>query len=365
MTMKVGRTRQDVLEDGRHRTKVKVTFTDGSRRVLTFVTSPDIPFVKTNKGDLWLPTMLVVAKRRGEDLELTDPISERAASIARVQDILSTWYPHRMKQVEVHAPPAERTRRRLGSPQKITGAFFTGGVDSFHTLTKNADRIGAIVYGFGIDVPLREREAIARTNALLEDVAAESGVRLLTARTTIRKFLAEDTRWGSEAHGAALATLATLFSPILDRILIPATHTYATGQKWGSHPLLDEQWTTDRLTVEHDGAEVGRSVKAQLFADNPVAQRHLRVCYEKFTDMNCCRCLKCLRTMACLASIDRLDSFPTFHEPLDLELLASKTLRPRKVAQAREIYNFVRRQPGHDDITEVLLGMLQKAGHEK
>lgn len=363
--MKVGRTRQDVLKDGRHRTKVKVTFADGSRRVLTFVTSADIPFVKTNKGDLWLPTMLVVAKRRGEDLELADPISERAASIARVQDILSTWYPHRMKQVEVHAPPAERSRRWLRSPDKITGAFFTGGVDSFHTLTKNADRIGAIVYGFGIDVPLREKEAIARTNALLADVAAESGVRLLTARTTIRKFLAPDARWGSEAHGAALASLATLFSPILDRILVPATHTYGAGQKWGSHPMLDGLWSTERLTVEHDGAEVGRSVKAQLFADNPVAQRHLRVCYEKFTDMNCCRCLKCLRTMAGLAAIDRLDNFPTFHEPLDLELLASLKLRPRKVAQAREVYNFVRRQPGHDDIAEVLLGMLQKAGHEK
>ncbi|MDR7087271.1 hypothetical protein J2X11_002110 [Aeromicrobium panaciterrae] len=362
MTMKVGRTRQDVLEDGRHRTRAKVTFTDGTRRVLTFVTSPNIPFVKTNKGDLWLPTMLMVAKRRGEDLELTDPISERAASITRIQDILSTWYPQRMKRVEVHAPPAERNRRRLGSPKRITGTFFTGGVDSFYTLTKNADRIGAIVYGFGIDVPLREIEAVERTNALLEDVAAESGVRLLTARTTIRKFLQPDTRWGSEAHGAALASLATLFSPIVDRILVPASHTYSNAPKWGSHPMLDGLWSTDRLAVEHDGSEAGRPWKAQVIADNPVAQRNLRVCYMKFADMNCCRCLKCQRTMAGLAAIDRLDDFPTFHEPLDLELMAAYVMRRRgnDVTNVRNLYDFVRRQPGHDDIKKILWDLLEK-----
>lgn len=361
--MRVGQTQQDALKDGRHRTRVRVTFSNDTHRDLTFVTPNDIPFVQTNVGDVWLPTMLVVAMRRGEDLELVDPISERAAAIKRIQDILTVWYPRRMKRVEVHAPPAERDSRRWRkSPERVTGSFFTGGVDSFYTLTKNQDRIGAIVYGFGIDVPLRETEAIERTNSLLEDVAAESGTRLLTARTTIRKFLAEDTRWGSEAHGAALASLAALFSPVVDRMLVPATHSYATGQRWGSHPLLDDLWSTDRLIVEHDGAEAGRARKTQVIADNPVAQRHLRVCYMKFATMNCCRCLKCLRTMAGLAAMDRLDSFPTFHEPLDLERLGAFELRRgNAVNQVRDLHKFVARQPGHEDITETLAGMLQRA----
>lgn len=364
MTMKVGPTQQDVLKDGRHRTKVQATFGDGSRRDLTFVTSKDIPFVRSNLGDVWLSTMLIVAMRRGEDLELADPISDRADSIDRLQDIMTTWYPGRMKRVEVHAPPAERDRRRPGRPlARTTGSLFTGGVDSFHTFVKNQDRLGAIVYGFGIDVPLRETEAGSRTSALLEDVATEGDVRLLTARTTIRKFLAPETRWGTEAHGAALVSLATLFSPVLERILVPATHTYATGRRWGSHPMLDSLWSTDRLAVEHDGAEAIRARKIELIADNPVAQRHLRVCYLEFATMNCCRCLKCLRTMAALAAVDRLDRFPTFHEPLDLELLGSRELyRDNLVNQVRELYRFVRSKPGHDDITETLAGMLGRAG---
>ena len=364
VTMKVGPTQQDILKDGRHRTRVQATFSDGTSRDLTFVTSNEIPFVTTNKGDLWLSTMLIVAMRRGEALELADPISDRAASIKRVQDIMTTWYPGRMKHVEVHAPPAERDSRSWRkAPERITASCFTGGVDSFHTLTKNSDRIGAILYGFGIDVPLRETEAIDRTNALLEDVAQESGTRLLTARTTIRKFLQPDTRWGTEAHGAALASLATLFSPVIDRILVPATHSYATGRKWGSHPMLDGLWSTDRLAVEHDGAEAVRARKIELIADDPVAQRHLRVCYMEFATMNCCRCLKCQRTMAVLDAIDRLDRFPTFHEKLDLELLGSQELyRDNLVNQVRELYNFVRRKPGNDDLLVTLAGMLEGAG---
>ncbi|AXT84602.1 hypothetical protein C6I20_04935 [Aeromicrobium sp. A1-2] len=346
---------------------MRATFSDGTHRDLTFVTRDNIPFVKTNKGDIWLPTMLVVAMRRGEDLELTDPISERAVAINRVQDILTTWYSRRMKRVEVQAPPAQSNRRRLlASPERLTGTCFTGGVDSFYSLTKNQDRVGAIVYGFGLDVPLRETAAIERTTSLLEQVAAESGKQLLTARTTIRKFLAPDTRWGSEAHGAALASLGTLFSPVIDRILVPATHSYATGQKWGSHPLLDDLWSTRRLIVEHDGAEAGRALKTSLIADNPVAQRHLRVCYMEFATMNCCRCLKCLRTMANLAAVDRLDSFPTFHEPLDLQRLGSYELRRgNAVNQIRDLHNFVRRTPGKEDITETLAGMLQRVGVAK
>ena len=364
VTMKVGPTQQDILKDGRHRTRVRATFSDGTSRDLTFVTSNQIPFVETNKGDIWLPAMLIVAMRRGEVLELADPISDRAASIQRIQDIMTTWYPGRMQHVEVHAPAAERNKRsRRKSPERITASCFTGGVDSFHTLSKNQDRIGAILYGFGIDVPLRETEAIDRTTELLQDVANEEGIRLLTARTTIRKFLQPDTRWGTEAHGAALATLATLFSPVIDRILVPATHSYATGRKWGSHPMLDGLWSTDRLAVEHDGAEAVRARKIELIADDPVAQRHLRVCYMEFATMNCCRCLKCQRTMAVLDSIDRLDSFPTFHEKLDLELLGSQELyRDNLVNQIRELHNFVRLKPGNDELLDTLEGMLVKAG---
>lgn len=52
--VRVGRTRQAVLEDGRHRTSVKVSYGD-TKRQIWFVTDPDVPFVDHNRGDLWLP----------------------------------------------------------------------------------------------------------------------------------------------------------------------------------------------------------------------------------------------------------------------------------------------------------------------
>lgn len=365
MTITVGPTRQRVLEDGRHRTRVRVTLGDGSQRMLTYTTPPDVPFLHTNLGDLWLPPALLLAMRRREDLQLSDAISDRAEQVDRIQDILSTWYPRRMGRVAVTAPPAEREPSRAPwrpAPRKVTGSFFTGGVDSFHTLTKNRDRIGAIVYGFGVDVPLKEVAAIDRVAASLDAVARETGTRLLTARTTIRAFLADHTRWGAEAHGAALASLATLFSPVLDRVLVPATHSYRAGLPWGSHALLDPLWSTGRLLVEHDGGELGRARKVQFIADDPLAQRHLRVCYTKFATTNCCRCSKCLRTMANLAAVDRLQDFATFPEPLDLDALTSYELRDRNaVNQIKDLHAFVRRQDGHDELAQALSAMLRRA----
>lgn len=366
MTITVGPTRQKVLEDGRHRTRTRVTFGDGTERVLTFVTSSDVPFVETNRGDLWLAPALVVAMRRREDLVLADPISERSGELQTLQDILAVWYPRRMGRVSITAPapdPEPRPRPWRSAPEKVTGSFFTGGVDSFYTLVKNRERVKAIVYGFGLDVPLKEKDAIERVAGLLEDVSRESGTRLLTARTNVRPFVMEDARWGTEAHGAALVSLATLFSPVLDRILLPASHSYRAGFPWGTHPLLDRHWSTPRLPVEHDGAEAGRSGKVQRVSEDPVAQRHLRVCYTRFDSMNCCRCLKCLRTMANLEVLGRLDDFDTFPEPLDLERLASFELKnSNAVNQVKDLLGFVRRGPGHDEIEQTLTGMLRRAG---
>ena len=63
--VKAGRTRQTVLEDGRHRTSVKVSYGE-TTRTIWFITDADVPFVEHNRGDIWLPSLLILAMRRGE-----------------------------------------------------------------------------------------------------------------------------------------------------------------------------------------------------------------------------------------------------------------------------------------------------------
>ena len=183
---------------------------------------------------------------------------------------------------------------------------------------------------------------------------------MLVADTNIRKFLKNDTLWSRESHGAALTSLATVFSTVIDRVLIPATHTFAVNRPWGSHPLLDEHWSTHSLTVTHVGAEASRVQKIQAIADDEIAQRNLRVCYKQFTTTNCCRCAKCLRTMAALTALGRLEKFTTFHEPLDLDLFGSLEIGPgNSLIQVQWLHDhFV--GTGDDGLAEVTEAMIQR-----
>lgn len=370
--VKAGRTRQTVLEDGRHRTSVKVSYGE-TTRTIWFITDADVPFVEHNRGDIWLPSLLILAMRRGERLRLADPISAgRRADLRKIQDIFTTWYPKRMTRVKVVAPPAEpapepkgRLRRKRDlADTRVTASCFTGGVDSFNTLVKHKKTLGALVYGFGIDIPKHETEATERVGKQLARVADSSGLRLLSAETNIRRFMGHDVSWGFESHGAVLVSLGTIFSPVISTLYIPSTHSYAVPFPWGSHPLVDGLWSTERLKVEHDGAESGRSQKIQRIADDPTAQGNLRVCYKEFSDTNCCRCMKCTRTMAALELLGRLDKFETFPAPLDLDHMRTQTLTTENdLFQYSNLQEMAAQVPGHDDIKDVVDSLL--AGYEE
>lgn len=378
--VRVGETSNQVLDDGRHHTRAAFSVGD-SKKGAYFTTSPDVPFVTRAKGDIWLPTALIIAMARHEDLVISDPISSgRLKNLTTIQDILTEWYPTDLRRAKITAevedplatdpvePPKRslRTGFRLPSvpepepgPAPLTVSCFTGGVDSFHTLVTRREEIDAVIYGYGIDVPLTEVGATERVEALLDRVTTEFGVRLLTAETNIRRIMGPSVSWGFYGHGAGIVSLATIFSGISDKVMIPATHSYAAHLPWGSHPLLDPLWSTERLEVEHVGSEAGRVQKIQLIADEKIVQDNLRVCYAEFDDLNCGRCKKCLRTMATLATIDRLDEFKTFAVPLDLDLFASLTLATENdYFQILNLDKLVEKVGGHKDIHAVTSKLL-------
>ncbi len=357
----VGETIQRVTEGGQHRTSAVFAVGDGHKEA-AYTTSATVPFVVGALGDIWLPPALMIAMVRGDNLVLADPISAgRLDDIERFQDVFLSWYPTELHRVSIRADVEEPPALTDASvPAPVTASCFTGGVDSFHALMTRRERIGALIYAFGVDVPMSEVKARRRVGELLVRVSESLGLQLLTTTTNIRRIIGPEVSWGFYAHGAALASVATIFSGVTNDVIIPASHTYATPIRWGSNPLIDPLWSTRRLAIEHVGAEAGRTEKLRLIADHQVVRENLRVCYKKFDELNCGECMKCLRTMVGLTILDQFEHFESFSKPLDLDLFTSFPLRTENdFHQISDIAAALKTMDGHKDIAAAAQTLLE------
>ena len=86
--------------------------------------------------------------------------------------------------------------------------------------------------------------------------------------------------WERHYHGSALAGLGLAMSGLLSHVCIPSAFSYNHMVAHGSTPLLDEMFSTDRVRIVHDGAEVTRARKVAKILEwqRSLVLAHLRVC---------------------------------------------------------------------------------------
>lgn len=262
---------------------------------------------------------LILAMGSDGVLRMDQEVSQRLLYNARAaQDILLTWYPKKLGQAEVEVSPRSRDKAPL---LNNTVTCFTGGVDSFDTLIRNETAVDALLYVHGFDVALSRTEIREVTSQHLQEVAAMTGKQLIEISTNIRQFLNLAGKWPTVTHGAALSSVGHLLSAQFGRQLLPASHTYADDFAWGSHPLLDHLWSSNRLAIVHDGAGSTRVEKTRGLAHYPAARRHLRVCWQNTGKYNCGVCDKCVRTMTALSLTGVLSDFETFDSELPISAI--------------------------------------------
>jgi hypothetical protein len=270
-----------------------------------------------------LATVLLPAMRLGATLRSTAPVSpELVANTARIQALLHGWDPS-MRRVDVHAP----TRRSLTARSTGAGAFFSCGVDSFHTALRHRDALTGLIFvhGFDIDLQARRRRAAAAQNA--RAAAAELGLVLVEVETDARPFARPYLLW-NQYHGAVLASVALLLTPLFGTVHLPGSLSYDTHFPHGSHPLLDPLWSTEQMELRYDGFDANRWEKIKAVARSEVALGRLRVCSrDERGENNCGRCEKCLRTMVPLHLLGLLADARRFPRSLDLELVARAASR--------------------------------------
>ena len=226
----------------------------------------------------------------------------------------------------------ETSGLRLPSRERIperAGFFFSGGIDSFATLKSNRMhyppehprfiREGILVYGLEQDDPKLfpyVLESLSKTADALD-------LALIPVYTNVYQNYRQDDAaqkyalWGDEFGGAALAAVAHAFSRRFTNVSIAATYCTQSIEPWGSHPLLEPNYSSHGLRILHGGIELSRLEKVRLIADWDVALQNIRVC-NQYRDyqagmLNCCNCEKCLRTMMELMAsgvLERSDAFP-------------------------------------------------------
>lgn len=274
-------------------------------------------------ADHLIPLTLLTTMVTGESLEIEGSVSPMLMSnLPQIQSILRAFT--RIHQQDL---PAIEVSVSAQAVQKLPegrgrALFFSGGVDSTFSAIRDRDKLDALVFIHGFDLDVRDEEWRRLAAERVRNSAAAIGLPLIEVETTMSRFIGRATSW-RVAYGPALATIALLLQPMFREMNFSAGRAYSRLSATGSHPMLDPLWSTEGMEVVHSGGDMERWQKIAYLADNPIAQKHLRICFErKSVPYNCGECGKCTTTMITLAALGVLDKFDVFARPLDLEFIS-------------------------------------------
>ena len=297
---------------------------DSLLQTITWTSSLPI-HLRSGEGNTALVSVLLPAMAMGLPLRVEAPVSRRLLhNLVDFQSIFHTWFPS-LRVIPIDAPCAAESPI-VAAPG--TAAFFSGGVDGFHTLRHHLNDLSTLVMLHGYDLDLERTDHRFVVEDYLRTIATELRRELAVLQTNLRCFTDRYVWWGNQC-GAALGAAAYLLEGSVGRMLVASSNTYSDFVPCGTNVLTDPLLSTEAMEVVVDGATTPRIDKIFELARWDYARERLRVCWRMpRTGLNCGRCNKCLRTMTALWLADALDRSPTFPSPLSPEGIASEPLNP-------------------------------------
>lgn len=195
-------------------------------------------------------------------------------------------------------------------PNNNSSLLFSGGLDSFESLTRNLNKKPYLISIHGADVAIDDTVRWETFKNLNEQEKILDKSKLLYLESNLRDFYTYQVEllvnlgwWGTVQHGMALlGVLAPLsYKYSIKDINIASSATNEVTYTWGSTPNIDENMKWANTTVTHDGYQFRRTDKIDNvvdFVEKTGDKINLRVCYSELRDgANCNRCAKCQRTM--------------------------------------------------------------------
>lgn len=251
-------------------------------------------------------------------LEFEQPVcDEWYANVQILVDFLhENWGTGR---VHISAPgPAGRstTASKEAAPdikRHPAGQFFSGGVDSFHSLLTSDRPPQYLVYVEGHGVMPGKEAKIDVARRRLETVAASVGSSPCTVRTNIWEHPQIHRPYFADTHSGLLAAVAHFLAPHMASMTIPPNWAEPVHVIYGSNPVVDSMFSSRQVKVMHGDNSLKRVERVIAIAGERVVQENLRVCFDRsLQPLNCSRCEKCVRTMVELYVAGKLEDFKVF-----------------------------------------------------
>ena len=257
------------------------------------------------------------------------------------------WYGAECKPVQIEAKV--RSKEASSQMQYRAGSFLSGGIDSLATLCANRlnfplEHPGSIkdcivLYGMNIESDNRI-ESFEQAMTELRQVSDDAGVTLVPVYTNIRD-LDDDIRFFlDQFQGAILASAGHSLSHRLSRLYIASSCDIPHLFPWGSHPLLDPNYSSFEMRIRQEGITLSRIEKTKLVAEWDVALQNIKVCNRNWPSDNCGRCEKCTRVMLSLLALGVLEkthAFPVNDVSEEQVMAGLKITNPYRLATYQDL----------------------------
>jgi hypothetical protein len=312
----------------------------------------------TNSGNPWLACLLPLAVTLGEPLRICKPVDRQLYNnVQELMRIWKEWLPH-LHIVPVEVNIIESPLRE--TPSK-TALFFSGGVDSIHTLLRyeaEADSrqgIDDLLFLWGFDIPIPNKNAFENVKHDVQHMATGLGKDVVTVASNIRQTRFKQTTFTDHSHGSFLTAAGLVLEKRYRKLIISNSDTGGYQGYWGSHQFTDPLYSTENTLIRHFGVEYDRIEKTAYIAQFPLAMESLRVCWLSESGGNCGRCEKCIRTMLTLELLDALERCSTFKtKHIDLDQIARLYSSDEWALFYLEPICDYARSRGRDDIADAL-----------
>ncbi len=304
---------------GKTRVEVTATWEEVQRPAQTlFVeTSSDFSEALAPDYDAFVAACAVPALFLGERrLAVPGDLCPRLADgLAFVMGIFRQWRGIRRPPVVLEPEGGFRSRYFVMKPR--TAMLLSGGVDSLAMLRLNrlyyprdhpdAIHDGFLIEGFDLGGFGNQDTRLERMKKAVATIADDAGVTVIPVVTNFVALNPDVHFYVKQWHGGVLAAVTHLFAKRITRTCIAFTYNARNLAPWGSHPLIDQYFSSSRLQIVHESAHLSRLEKTRYVADWDTGLHNMRVCFGNPTeDLNCGHCEKCMRTMTALLALGKL-----------------------------------------------------------